>query len=209
MGGMKVVVMSSPKEEPNEIVEVIRMFEAGLDYFHIRKPRLSKRKLQEYIKTFPPKYRKQLVIHSYHALARQFKLGGIHLSRRHRKRGWVYKIKLLLRRKTQKDLVVTRTFHKLTALTNDKRKYTYAFLSPVFDSITHNTLSGGFSKRALLIMIPQAKQPIYAMGGVNADRLEDVKELGFEGAVLLGSVWNSEKAPHEVFLSAFEKAGTI
>jgi len=199
---MKIVVVSSPKDQPNETVEVIRMFDAGLEYFHIRKPRFSKKQLTEYIKLFPEKYRKRLVIHSYHGLASTLNLGGIHLSRKHRKRGRFYRIKLFLRRKIERNLLVTRTFHKLTDITNEKRQYSYTFLSPVFDSITHSTLSGGFSKRALLIMIPQAKQPVYAMGGVDAERIPEIADLGFEGAVLLGSIWNSEEAPHIVFKKA-------
>lgn len=203
---MKIVVVSSPKDHPNETVEVIRMFDAGLEYFHIRKPRLSKKQLTEYIKLFPEKYRKRLVIHSYHGLASTLNLGGIHLSRKHRKRGRFYRLKLFLRRKIERDLLVTRTFHKLTDITNEKRKYSYTFLSPVFDSITHSTLSGGFSKRALLIMIPQARQPVYALGGVTIERIPEIADLGFEGAVLLGSVWNSEEAPHIVFKKALAAA---
>jgi thiamine-phosphate pyrophosphorylase len=206
---MKLVVVSSPKDHPNEIVEVIRMFEAGLEHFHIRKPRMSRKELTEYIKLFPEKYRSRIVIHSYHGLASSLKLGGIHLSRKHRKRGRLYRIKLFLRRKIERDLLVTRTFHKLTDITNEKRKYSYTFLSPVFDSITHSTLSGGFSKRALLIMIPQAKQPVYALGGVTEERFPEIIDLGFEGAVLLGSVWNSEEAPHIVFKRALEAADKI
>ena len=206
---MKVLVMSSPKDEPNEIVEVIRMFDAGLEYFHVRKPRKNRKELSEYLENFPTQYREKLIIHSYHRLADKYKLGGIHLSRKHRKRGKFYKFRLFLKRKFEKDLVVSRTFHKLTDVTNDKRKYSYAFLSPVFDSITHSTLSGGFSKRALLIMIPQAKQPIYAMGGVTPDHMSQVADLGFEGAVLLGSVWKGEEAPHIIFQKSLEAAKQI
>ncbi|MEM9052785.1 MAG: thiamine phosphate synthase [Bacteroidota bacterium] len=203
---MKIVVVSSPKEQPNEIVEVIKMFELGLEHFHIRKPKMGRRQLTEYIKQFPERYREQLVIHSYHGLCFSLKLGGIHLSRKHRKRGKLYQFKLFLRRTFGRELVVTRTFHKLTDLTNDRRKYSYTFLSPVFDSITHSTLSGGFSKRALLIMIPQAKQPVFAMGGVSSNRLAAVADLGFEGAVLLGSIWNAKEKPHEVFQRALLEA---
>lgn len=203
---MKIVVVSSPKDQPDEIFEVIKMFEAGLEHFHIRKPRLSRKELTEYIKLFPEKYRERIVTHSFHGLASSLKLGGIHLSRKHRKRGKFYRFQLFLKRKFDKKLLVTRTFHKLTDITDDKRKYSYTFLSPVFDSITHSTLSGGFSKRALLIMIPQAKQPVYALGGIMPELLPEVSDLGFEGAVLLGSVWNTEEAPHVVFKKAVEVA---
>lgn len=206
---MKLVVVSSPKDQPNETVEIIRMFETGLEYFHVRKPRMGRKELIDYIKLFPEKYRKRLIIHSYHGLASNLNLGGIHLSRKHRKRGKFYRAKLYLKRKFNKNLIVTRTFHKLTDITNEKRKYSYTFLSPVFDSITHSTLSGGFSKRALLIMIPQARQPVYALGGVTEERFPEISDLGFEGAVLLGSIWNSEEAPHIVFKKALAAANNL
>lgn len=206
---MRLLVMSGPKDQPDEIVEVVRMFEEGLEYYHIRKPKKSRRQLLEYIKEFPPKYRNRLIIHSYHGLHRQLKLGGIHLSRKHRKRGKLYRLKLFLRRKMEGNMVVTRTFHKLSDISNDRRTYSYTFLSPVFDSITHSTLSAGFSKRALLITIPQARQPVYAMGGVTPERIEQIAELGFEGAALMGAVWNANERPHEVFRRAKEAAEKI
>ena len=163
---------------------------------------MGRKQLNEFIRQFPERYRERIIIHSYHSLCFRLKLGGIHLSRKHRKRGKFYQFKLFLRRTFARKIIVTRTFHKLTDLTTDKRRYSYTFLSPVFDSITQSTLSAGFSKRALLIMIPQAKQPVFAMGGVSYDRLSDVANLGFEGAVFLGSIWNAKEKPHEVFQRA-------
>jgi len=206
---MRVLVMSSPKDEPDEITEVVRMFDAGLEHFHVRKPSKNRKQLVEYLELFPSKFRSRLIIHSYHGLATKMKLGGIHLSRKHRKRGKIYQLRLFIKRRIEKNLLVTRTFHKITDLTEDKRKYSYAFLSPVFDSITHSALSRGFSKRALLIAIPQARQPIYAMGGIRPERFEEIVDLGFEGAVLVGSVWSSDEPPHCIFKKALETANQM
>jgi len=199
---MELVVISSAHDEPAEIKEVVKMFKGGLEHFHIRKPKYSKSQLTDYIKRFPKKYRKRLVLHSYHGLADQFKLGGIHLSRSHRRRGKFYQFKLWIKMKMNPEMIVTRSFHKLTGVTSDKREYSYAFLSPVFDSISQSSLSAGFSKRALLILIPQANQPIYAMGGVTIDKLDSLKESGFQGAVLHGALWEGKLPPHQVFLEA-------
>lgn len=206
---MKLVVISSAKDEPAEIKEVIKMFRLGLEHFHIRKPKYSRTQLIEYIERFPEEYRQNLVLHSYHGLADKFRLGGIHLSRSHRRRGKYYQFKLWLKRKFNPDLIVTRSFHKLTGITNDKRKYTYGFLSPVFDSISQSSLSAGFSKRALLILIPQANQPIYAMGGVSINKLSSLKENGFQGAVLHGAIWQGDLPPHKIYELAKEKADSL
>lgn len=199
---MEITVISSPTDELTEIEDVVRMLDAGLKHFHIRKPRKNKQELAEYIERFPNKFRDRMILHSYHGLAKQFKLGGIHLSREHRRRNKFYAFRLWVKRKMNPDLIVTRTFHKLTDITSDRRKYSYAFLSPVFDSVTRSSLAGGFSKRALLIIIPQAKQPIYALGGISVERLPEVVENGFYGAAFHGSIWESETPAYEIFIEA-------
>ncbi len=199
---MEIAVISCSHDEVNEIEEVVRMFDAGLKHFHIRKPRKNKQELSDYIQRFPHKFRKQLILHTYHGLASQFKLGGIHLSREHRKRNNLYALRLWVRRKLNPNLIVTRTFHKLTDITQDKRTYTYAFLSPVFDSVTRSSLAGGFSRRALHIIIPQAKQPIYALGGITVDRLTEVSENGFYGATFHGSIWDNDIPASQIFKEA-------
>lgn len=203
---MEIIAMSSPEPFENEIEEVVKMFEAGLRHFHVRKPKMSHRELRQYLELYPERYRQQLILHTYHGLAYETGLGGIHLSRSHRKRKRMYRFRLWLRRRINPGLTVTRTFHKLTDLGQDKRVYSYAFLSPIFDSVSQNSLAGGYSRRALLIMIPQARQPVYAMGGVRPDNIEEVASLGFHGAVLLGALWKSEEKPHLVYKAALEAA---
>jgi thiamine-phosphate pyrophosphorylase len=207
---LQLAVISSAVSLDDEVQEVIKMFEAGLECFHIRKPNMSKKEMAIFIKQFPKRYRKRLVLHGYHALADQFQLGGIHLSRHHRKRGRFYHFKIWLKKKLYPEMILTRTFHKLTDITSDKRKYTYAFLSPLFDSVSQSTLAGGFSKRALLIMIPQAKQPIYALGGITTERLRDISDLGFHGAALHGHLWeDATESPSEIFIKALAEARAI
>jgi len=203
---MEITAMSSPGHFDNEIEEVVKMFEAGLRHFHVRKPKMSHRELKHYLNGYPEQYRKHLVLHTYHGLAYEMGLGGIHLSRSHRKRKSLYRIRLWLRRKITPGLTVTRTFHKLTDLGQDKRTYSYTFLSPIFDSVSQNSLAGGYSRRALLIMIPQARQPVYAMGGVKPDNIGEVVQFGFGGAVLVGALWKSEEKPNMVYKAALEAA---
>lgn len=206
---MELIVISNSTDVPNEVEEVVRMFDSGLQYYHIRKPRKNKQELADYIERFPYKFRKQMIIHSYHSLAKKYNLGGIHLSRQHRKRNKLYELKLWMQRKMNPGLIVTRTFHKLTDITQDRRKYSHAFLSPVFDSISSSSLAGGFSKRALLIVIPQAKQPIYALGGITVDKLAEAAEKGFYGAAFHGSIWKSDIPAHQTFLKAKQVAQEI
>lgn len=203
---MEIIVISTSHDESNEIIEVIRMFEAGLEKFHIRKPKFSKNQLIAYINQYPKKYHDRLILHTYHGLAFQLQLGGIHLTRKHRKRSKFHQFKLWWNRRNKPLFTVTRTFHKMTDITDDKRQYTYAFLSPVFDSVSQSTLAAGFSQRALHLIIPQAKQPIYAMGGVYTNHLDTVHKNGFDGAAFHGAIWEGKIPPSEVFKQALSKA---
>ena len=206
---MQLVVISGGEETPGEIDEVTRMFELGLKHFHIRKSRMSKKELKAYITSFPEKYRPYLILHSHHALAFKYKLGGIHMSRRHRKRGRIYRWKIRWQKIKNPQLIVTRTYHKLSDLQNEKRRYSYAFISPVFDSITHATLSGGFSKRALNIVNKSSRHPLLAVGGITPERLADIVPLGFAGAALHGAIWSEGRSPAHVFKMARDKAAQL
>ena len=203
---MKLIVISSPDKVPDEISIVLELFREGLQYFHVRKPRFTKRDMTEYIEAFPENYRNRLVLHSYHQLAYQYKLAGVHLSRRHRKRGKMYFLQLWFRRIMHPKMIVTRSFHKLTDLTTDKRRYAHVFLSPIFDSISNSSLSAGFSKRALLIIINQSKHDVLALGGVRPENMKTIFELGFAGAAMLGAIWKEDHNPVQVFCEARDSA---
>jgi thiamine-phosphate pyrophosphorylase len=196
---MKIVIISSPDTIENETKDVVRMFEMGLQYFHIRKPKFSKKQMVEYINSIPSEYHRRLILHSYHQLTFKYKLGGIHLSRSHMKRGKTYNLIQWFKRRMHPSLIITRTFHKLTDINSDLQRYSYCFLSPVFDSISYSTLSAGFSRRTLLVVIPQSRQPILAMGGVSIENIRKVAELGFHGAALLGSIWEPGRPPYEKY----------
>lgn len=206
---MEIVAFSSPGEYPNEVEEAIKMLDMGILHFHIRKPKYNRKEMARFVTSFPEAYRKQLILHSHHGLVGKYKLGGMHLSRIHRKRKTLYKLKLWLKLRLNRGLVITRTFHKLTDVNDDRRAYSYAFLSPVFDRMSQNSIGGGYSKRALLIMIPQARQPIYALGGIGPSKIALTKELGFQGAVLLGALWKGNEAPHVIAAQTLLEAGEM
>jgi thiamine-phosphate pyrophosphorylase len=70
------------------------------------------------------------------------------------------------------------------------------FLSPVFDSISKLGYKSKFSKQELKEGIAAWKnfhhsQKLFALGGVEADNIAELAELGFDGAAVLGNVWHS------------------
>jgi thiamine-phosphate pyrophosphorylase len=67
----------------------------------------------------------------------------------------------------------------------------YAFLSPVFDSISKaGYAAAGFDPAAVRCAARAPGAPrLIALGGVAAGRLEAVAAMGFAGAAVLGGVW--------------------
>lgn len=195
---MELIVVSAPKKRDGEAGEVIRMFEAGLERFHLRKPGASKKYIKEFIEQIPVKYRNRIVIHSNHRYAWKYKLGGIHISKKHRKNKFRLRLRLTWYRMRNQSFIITRSCHKLADLSHRYPFYSYVLLSPVFDSISVNDFAGGFSQRGLSASLEKSDIRVFAMGGVEPGNFQTIADLGFSGAAVLGYIWSSN-SPFEAY----------
>ncbi|HEY4800864.1 MAG TPA: thiamine phosphate synthase [Bacteroidia bacterium] len=88
-------------------------------------------------------------------------------------------------------------FHSLEELENHKLKYDLAFLSPVFDSISKKGYKSNFNLSEMKEKIKGKN--IIALGGIDEDKLEICRQLGFAGVAVCGAIWES-KNPLEKFI---------
>ena len=93
-------------------------------------------------------------------------------------------------------------FHSLDELHFCRKEYEYAFLSPIFDSISKKNYKSKFDLNEVKQVV-EGKN-IIALGGIDEDKIETCRELGFAGVAVLGAIWNSEN-PIEKFLRIKEK----
>lgn len=200
---MKIIVISSSDTSDLEPSIVTQLFENGLDIFHLRKPKLSTRELRDYIKQIPKGYHSRIVIHSHHKLARKFNLMGVHITKSHKKRKIRTWLRLKLLRIKNPSLVVSTSFRTIASLFEEDFKYTYVFLSPVFDSLTHKFQSG-FSQHSLRAALDKTQHKVIARGGIDINSIEKVNELGFEGMALYSSIWKSSD-PVQQFIAVRER----
>ncbi len=77
-----------------------------------------------------------------------------------------------------------------------KGKYEYAFLSPIFDSISKEGYKSKFSHelhestRNKFVKIREISGVgIIALGGIDEDKIEICRELGFAGVAVCGAIW--------------------
>jgi Thiamine monophosphate synthase len=85
-------------------------------------------------------------------------------------------------------------------------------LGPIFDSISKHGYKSKFSKEELKTGISEWRRfmgegsgtKLYALGGINAENICELKEMSFDGAAVLGGVWNcaDQVAAFESILSA-------
>lgn len=190
----KLIVISSPVDIPGETSRVIQLFENGLEYFHLRKPLWLPWQTDGFVNAIPEPYRHRIVLHRHFDIVGKRALKGIHLNEQNK-----MKPELL-----NAHPVVSASFHSVADIAGNQYPYEYVFLSPVFDSISKKGYKAAFDLQSLSVEIRswQNKNPlrpnIIALGGVGPANIEIVKNCGFGGAAVIGSVWN-EADPIKAF----------
>jgi thiamine-phosphate pyrophosphorylase len=188
---MKIIVLSPSTGDPTtEPALVVKLFELGLETFHLRKPRYSTNEMKEYLNKIPSQFHNRIVIHSHHRLCLHYSLKGIHLTRTHMKRKFRLWINLRLINMKRSRITISTSFRKLASLYEEENKYDYVFLSPIFDSIS-GKFQAGFNVHSLKAAISKTPFTIIARGGVDIQKMNKIQEVGFFGLTLNSSLWNS------------------
>ena len=160
---MNLIVISHPTVFPNEVGIINSLFENGLEIFHVRKPGLSDGETERYVRQFHGKYRERIFIHA--------------------------------------DFP---KFHSLEELENlpltPSEGRGTVFLSPIFDSISKTGYKSKFDLQEIKSFLQKQKAlpfgeglggALIALGGIDEDKIEICRELGFAGVAVLGAIWNS------------------
>jgi thiamine-phosphate pyrophosphorylase len=191
---MKVVVVSPEKEVVDEHGMVHEMFRLGLRTYHVRKPKYTTDKLRSYLNKFDARYLDRLVIHTHHELAVPFKVKGIHLTERHRKKmkfGTWLTLKWVMFRRP--NIQITTSFHVIQSITkNHNPQYRYVFLNPIFESISKIGYKSTFNEHSLREGLKKTQYKVIALGGVSYDKIDQVVDFGFHGFGLSGALWHND-----------------
>jgi len=180
-----IVLIAPEKDIPNEIQIVHQLFEAGLQYYHFRKPFKNYQQHVAYLNQIEPKYHNRIVVHYFHELINEFNLKGIHFQEQKRRdvlengKGYFNNLNMI-------GKTMSSSFHEFQELENCDIEFDYYLLSPVFSSISKQGYEGrGFD-------VTNSSKKIIGMGGINTSTIKNTIKLGFKGIGVLGGVWNSE-----------------
>ena len=178
---MEIIVITppTPLQAPPETANAL--FEAGLQRLHLRFPDTDRKHTAQWIEQIAQPYRQRIVIHDHHDLAGAMALGGIHLNSRNPLPPVWYE--------PTKDITLSRSCHTIDEIKQYHTQYHYLFLSPIFDSISKQGYTSAFTAAQLRPIRQFLSRNIYALGGITAEHLPLIRQLGFKGAAILGDLW--------------------
>ena len=178
----KLVVISPPVNLRNERQRVKQLIEAGLEFFHVRKPEFNCRDTEQYLREYPWDMRKKMILHNHYDLTEEYDLRGIHITEKNKGRG--YESRYLHRH-------ISISCHHTAELANLIQDYTYAFLSPVLNSLSKQEYPSAFEFNGLKKFFRENKKlpPVIALGGIHPTCLGQTQGIGFSGVALLGAIW--------------------
>lgn len=154
------------------------LMEAGLRKLHVRKPHTSAAEVKALVREIDSNFRDRLIVHELHELVEEMNLGGYHIKSTGKAPEDV------------KGKHVSRSFHTFEAVGTCQRTLNYGFLSPIFDSISKSGYQARFSMESLKAFLSSTLPfPVFALGGISAENVASTKAVGFQGAAVLGSIW--------------------
>jgi thiamine-phosphate pyrophosphorylase len=200
---MKLIVISAPEKVEKEHELINALFEQGLKTFHLRKPGYTINEMQDFLKAIHPQYLRRISIHSHYELMGKYNLAGIHLTGDHLKSMPADSLKEIYNVARKKNLKISGSVHSLEDFSNLSFNYDYVFLSPVFNSISKRGYLSNLSLHEISQLLEKMKRnnirtKVIALGGIDENKTKKIIEMNFDGAAILGAVWND-----------FSKSGNI
>lgn len=176
---MKLILITMPTYFVEEDKIITALFEEGLDVLHLRKPFASPVYAERLLTLIPEKFRKRIVVHGDFYLKEEYKLRGIHLNQYN---------PIAPERFTG---TISTSCHSLQEVENKKEQFDYVFLSPIFNSISKPDYPAAFSPEEIRSAVHHGiiDKHVIALGGIDDHNILQVKDYGFGGAAVLGSLW--------------------
>lgn len=182
----KLIVISHPEVLYNEAELLVTTLDAGSDYVHLRKPHAKDTDIAKLLQEIPPEYLSKIVLHDAHHLAREYRVAGIHLNRRH-PHAVLYR-----------QGMVGISCHTIEEIERYKGTHDYLFLSPIHNSISKAGYNTPFTSEQLAMAYKSGiiDNQIIALGGITPDNISTTLAYGFGGIAILGCIWNNPSVEH-------------
>ena len=177
---MKLAIMTKSSFFVEEDKILATLFETGLDNLHLYKPESSPIYSERLLSLLPDNTYNKIIVHEHFYLKDEYRLAGIHLDKTEEKIPLEYKGKL------------GYTCHDINVLKDLKKKASYVFLGNIFRSQSTPSVSSDFTMNDIQKASENGliDKNVFALGGINADNIQLMRDLGFGGVVICGDLWN-------------------
>lgn len=182
-----MIVITNPTSITNEINTIHSLFENGLELLHIRKPDFSEAEMKSFLSEIKSDFRQRLVLHSHHQLVLAFGINRIHFTEKKR----TETTERNLNNWKEKGFILSTSVHQMTDFEELSNEFDYAFLGPVFESLSKKNYISNLDFKKELEQKKNNKTALVAIGGITSDKIKIVLEYGFDDVALLGTIWNS------------------
>ncbi|PBI93439.1 thiamine-phosphate pyrophosphorylase [Flavobacterium sp. ACN2] len=183
-----MIVITNPFFIEDEIQILHSLLEEGLYSLHIRKPDFSEVETAKFIHQIKLEFRTNLVLHSHHQLAEDLGIERFHFSEKDRKE---FPARFPKPCRFKCESISTST-HSIEDFNSLETKFNYAFLSPVFKSISKENYSPQKDLFEEIKSRKNHKTKMVALGGIDSGNIQKAFENGFDDVALLGTIWKNE-----------------
>jgi thiamine-phosphate pyrophosphorylase len=195
-----MIVISNPTSVANEVNIIHSLFEEGLTSFHVRKPYFGISEMKQFLLAINPNYRDHLVLHSHHDLADELGIHRLHFSESKRKVTLLLPINLPFAQYKTKGFRLSTSVHTIEEFNGLENSFEYAFLGPVFPSISKENYSSKANQFEAIKNRNNYSTSLIALGGIESKNIIKTLKKGFDEVAILGTIWNRNN-PIENFKS--------
>lgn len=183
-----MIIVITPEELVENETEIInKLFQEGLDLLHLRKPFINEDEMTDFIQKIDSKFHSQLVLHSHYDLAEIFNISRVHFREIDRENN-LYK--------SFTDKIISTSVHDIEAFNELNEEWEYAFISPVFPSISKK----GYGENSTVLNDLKNRKnqnvKLIALGGINEKNINEIFENRIDGVALLGVIWERNEPLH-------------
>lgn len=191
---MKKIAITMSEFYPGEAEAIVRALSDDADYggfarVHIRKPGADPEQIAGLISQIPTRLRSRITIHDGFSAPGA---GGVHLNSRNPQapQGW--------------SGLISRSLHTLAELEGVGQEVDYAFISPIYESLSKPGYTPAFTLARVAEAICRLRKhnrhtEIYGLGGVTDSNICKLASYGLDGGAMLTAAWLPRSAAnHEM-----------
>lgn len=177
---------------PSEVDTINELFDNGIDYLHVHKPKIKKRELIEFIENINSKYHSKIVLHQHHSIAKRFKCEVIHFNYK-KFNGFFNKLFLKFLRLNHPNLKVCSTVSPSKLSKIDADDIEYLLIGPIFKKYSEDNVRMLFDRFKLKKWVSSTNYKCFAYGAIDYNNVEQILQLGLDGVILNSAIWRSHQ----------------